>query len=110
MSVIGFTTIEIPRENLGTVLLDLKKNQALVKSAETVIIVPGKSFIPFKFSFQKIQPPGAYLTGRNDNIQGASVQSKMTTTWDKFMLVTKYLTNDSLAVNKAFVDLSNSGQ
>lgn len=104
LTAVGFTTIEIPRENLGNVLLDLHKNEALVKSAETVTVIPAKSFVPFKFTFQKIQKPGVYLTSANDSIAMATVYSKTTSLWNRFTLVTRYLTNDSAAVERTFVD------
>ncbi len=82
-------------------MINLKNNETVIMSAEKVLIVSPKSFIPLKFGFQKIQGPGGYEYV--DEERAGVVYTTKTSEWNDFYLVTEYLTNEGITKDKKHI-------
>lgn len=104
LSYIGYKNDYIPRENLGKYLINLENNQTVLMSADKVLVVSPKSFMPLKFGFQKIQEPYGYVLSDGKKL-GATVYAPKVSEWNDFYLVTKYLTTEGIIEDKKHIKI-----
>ena len=104
-SDIGFESIYVPRINLGEYLINLEENKTVIMSKDNVLIIKPNSFLAFKFGFSSIQEPYGYVVSDGDDI-GANIYTTERSKWNEFYLVTEYLTEEGLKVDKKHISIN----
>ena len=103
-SNIGFENIYVPRINLGEFLINLKENETVIMSKDNVLIINPNSFLPFKFGFLSVQEPYGYVISEGDDI-GANIYTTEISKWNEFYLVTEYLSEEGIKVDKKHISI-----
>ena len=105
----GFSEQVVPRRNLGTVSINNQNGEIIAMSSENVLVIEPNSFTPFKFNYPKIQKPKNYSVGFDESVYanedpyeltGANILEQVTTIWDDFYLVVKYIDDKGTQLSK----------